>query len=42
MIKPLILIKATCGETDEVDDREKRYPLLFALCESDMKVMGKC
>jgi len=39
---PLILIMAACGETNEVDDREKRYPLLFALCESDMKVVGKC
>lgn len=39
---PLIPIMATCGESNEVDDCEKRYPVLFALCESDMKVVGKC
>lgn len=38
----LILIMAAWGETNEVDDCEKRYPLLFTLRESDMKVMGKC
>lgn len=39
---PLIPIIATYGESYEVDDCEKRYPLLFALCESNMKVVGKC